>query len=484
MIAFELLFQKEVKYLLYGGAGGGGKSYFLRWCALALGIYYTNTYRESLEFGTDEYGRKKYRTVPIGLFSEDYPTLKDRQIIKIREEFPEWLGNIKETRDEGLVFKPRPQYGNFVIMLRNLDDASKYASTEFAAILVEELTKNIYDTFHDLRFRLRFPGISDPKFVAATNPGEIGHAWVKKLWIDPDVRNLDPESERFYFVPAKVYDNPVLSSDGNYIKQLESLPPKKRKAVLDGSWDIFAGQVLSEWSNRTHVVDPFIIPSSWRRFLAMDYGTNKPFAVGWYTVNPDGRTYLYRELYMNGDGFEAMFGAALTPKRLARVIMKINQKSDEDYEYCVADPAMWNDAIQGKKSNKSLTSGESVAEQMIRVGLKMKPADNDRQNGLERYREALSIAPDGKPWYQVFRTCYDTYRTIPALVYPKTGANVEDVDTDAEDHCYDRDRYFFMSRPSKPRSTTPRDTENLLRRHFILKKKQYERQQRQESYSR
>jgi len=437
--AWTLLQNENIKYLLYGGAAGGGKSYFLRWAAVGLGLYYHAKYG--------------IRNIPIGLFSEDYPTLKDRQLLKIKNEFPDYLGRIKESRDEGLVFKANEQYGGFVILLRNLDDPSKYASTEFAAELVEELTKNPRETFDDLRFRLRHPGINDVKFVAATNPGGIGHAFVKKLWIKKDPHNPDPEEKSFYFLPAYLYDNEVLKGTG-YEKQLDALPEHKRKAYRDGSWDIFAGQTFDEWTDRQHTVRPFKIPDEWTRYMAMDWGVNKPFSVGWYAQNPDGRTFLYRELYMNGDGFHEKFKVPLTPQRLARVITGINTKSKEDIRYCVSDPAMWNDAVTGKSVRHASTSGESVAERMIKNGVPMIKADNDRLNGLERYRQALALAPDGRPWYQVFTTCYDTIRTIPSLVYNERG-NIEDVNTDGDDHCYDRDRYYFMSRPAAPPKLKP-----------------------------
>src|SRR3990167_8516566 len=154
--AWNKLFDNRCKYLLYGGSAHGGKSYFLRWAALGLALYYTSKYN--------------LRHVPIGLFSEDYPTLKDRQVIKIKDEFPAWLGELKETRDEGFVFRGRRRYGEFLILLRNLDDPSKYASTEFAAELVEELTKNPEETFVNLRFRLRYPGVEDVKILGAAKP--------------------------------------------------------------------------------------------------------------------------------------------------------------------------------------------------------------------------------------------------------------------------------------------------------------------------
>jgi len=127
--------------------------------------------------------------------------------------------------------------------------------------------------------------------------------------------------------------------------------------------------------------------------------------------------------------------------------------------------------------------GESIAETMIKEGLKLIPADNDRMNGLARVREILKKAPDGKPWLQVFSSCVDTIRTIPSLPYDLR--KVEDVDTDAEDHCYDQMRYFLMSRPAKP--SLPREPASLVRRAFLrrsgkLKEEDYEnyRQQEQE----
>ena len=458
--AWTTLFDKRCKYLLYGGSAGCGKSYFLRWSALGLALYYTARY--------------KLKDVPIGLFSEDYPTLKDRQVIKIKHEFPSWLGELKETRDEGFAFVGKPKYGRFLILLRNLDDPSKYSSVEFAAECVEELTKNIVGTFEDLRFRLRYPEIDDVKFVGATNPGEVGHSFVKKLWIEPDPKHPDLEQDRFFFIPAHVYDNEFVG--GEYVKQLQALPDQKRKAWLDGSWDVFEGQVFSEWGRETHVVEPFMIEKSWHRYIGIDWGVNKPLCVVWIAENQDGRMFVYRELYMNGDEFERTFGKPLTPKRLANIIKLYNKKDgerhqmtqDDIYEYAVADPSMWNQAYFGKGA-KALEGGESIAEVMSDAGLKMLKGDNDRINGLAKFRGMLALAPDGKPWFQVFKSCYNVGRTLPSLVYDKT--RVEDVDTDGEDHAYDSLRYVFMSRPAKPEAIEKPKETPLSRRYKKLTKK-------------
>lgn len=467
--AWNTLFDNRCKYLLYGGAAHGGKSYFIRWAAAGLGMYY------HAKYGVEH--------VPIGLFSKDYPTLKDRQIARIKWEFPEWLGKLRDDRDEGYIFEAAPKYGSWRILLRNLDDPSKYKSAEFAAILVEELTENPVGTFEDLRFRLRFKGVgSEVKFVGATNPDGIGHSWVKKLWITPPPDDPDKEQDRFFFVRSLPTDNPFTTE--TYLKQLQSMPELKRRAWLEGDWNRFEGQVFTEWRDATHIVEPITLSQNWNYYGAIDLGWNKPFSVGWYAVTPDGRTYLVRELYGNGDWFETKFGKELTATRLAKIIQAVTKKMGINVEYWVGDPAMWNETLRGDDTpKKQHTQGESPAEYMISAGLDLIAGDNARELGMARYREALSVAPDGLPWYQVFRSCYDTIRTIPALVYSKNEASMEDVDTKAEDHCYDRDRYFFMSRPS-PKDKEEQKELTPIQAHFekLKRKMKSEREHEEQQH--
>lgn len=435
--AWRALLDDDVKYLLYGGAAGGGKSYFLRWAAIGLGFYFY-----------ERYGTKG---VTLGLFCEDYPALKDRQITKIKKEIPPELGRLVESRDEGYIFEA--VNGVFKILLRNLDDPAKYASVEFAAVFVDELTKNPVDTFDDLRFRLRYPGIPSPKFVGATNPGGIGHAWVKQKWIQSDPTKPDREQNRFLYIPSKVYDNEYI--DKSYVLQLESLPEQKRKAFLEGSWDIFAGQVFSEWGEK-HIVKPFPIPDHWKRYLSLDPGYNAPFSLNWYAVDEQGHHYKYRQIKLNGDGFQLKYGYPLTATRLAEVIIQINKDANEDYDYCAAGPDLWNRDLSVNPMKDGVTEGESAAETMLRLGIKLLKAPagpNYRYNKMQRYHEMLAEAPDGKPWYQVFSTCYDTIHSIPSLVYDEH--QIEDVDTKGDDHDYDADCMFFMSRPSPAQAIVP-----------------------------
>ena len=416
-VAFEKL--RTHKFLLYGGAMYGGKSYWLRWALIALLVHYFKKY--------------KLRNVVAGLFCEDYPSLKDRHLSKISSEFPEWLGEMhSDHKNYGKSFVLAPEYGGGVIAFRNLDDPSKYASAEFAAIAVDELTKNPIETFTALRHRLRWPQIKDCKFIAGTNPGSIGHIWVKKYWMDRDFPPEEEEKEQFVYVPAKYSDNPYINPD--YERTLNSLPPKQRKAFRDGDWDIFAGQYFDEWSREHNTCNPFVIPKHWMRFLWLDYGYTAPSAVYWAALDEVGRVYVYRELYVKEH----------TYNKLAR---KIEEKTPEEEREMlegnmVADPAIFSKVVQGKELAKS---GAEEMQEATKGWLIFRKGNNDRIIGWGIMRQYMkSFKLDGKTTSKLiyFNTCRNAIRTIPAMVHDST--KPEDIDTLGEDHAADSTRYGLM----------------------------------------
>lgn len=209
---------KRFKFVLYGGSLGSGKSYWLRW----MMVYWLMKL----------YAKYNIKGVRAGLFCEDYPSLEDRHLSKIKYEFPQWLGTYNQQRHE---FTLAPEYGSGIIAFRNLDDAEKYLSVEFAVMGVDEINRNPIVTFRELRKRLRWAGIKDVRFLAACNP--VGEAWVKNMWVKRLFPPEENEQYEFVFVPALPTDNPYL--DASYYKSLESLPESQRKAFLEGNWDAF-----------------------------------------------------------------------------------------------------------------------------------------------------------------------------------------------------------------------------------------------------
>ena len=306
----------KYKFTLFGGARGGGKSRWLRWAMLGWLLYWSNN---------------GFPGIVGGLFSSSYVTLKDRQISKIINEFPNWLGELREGKELGLGFYIKKQYGGGVLTLRNLDETAKYKSAEFGIIGVDELTEHTVDTFNIIIGSLRWPGLKDARFISGSNPDGIGNEWVRNYFVDhiypPEMR---PFSDEFNFVPALPQDNPNL--DTNYWMMLSSLPSDLRRAWLEGDWNVFKGLAFGKFSKNRHVVQPFEIPDYWTRTVGIDFGTNAPFAAEFVARNPDnGRVVVYKELY----------GAGLTDRQQARLILD-NSTLEEQRILRFADPSMWN----------------------------------------------------------------------------------------------------------------------------------------------
>ena len=216
-------------------------------------------------------------------------------------EFPASIGRLK--KDNTLDFHLHPALGGGIIRLRNLDDPAKYQSAEFAAVAVDELTKNPKEMFDFLRFRLRWPGVKRPKFAGASNPGGPGHGWVKGLWVD---RRFPPEMEaiadQFAFVQAKASDNPHLPP-GYYERNLLTLPPDMAKKFAEGDWNTYTGQFFPRFNQEPH---QHVISAEearqrikpWhRRWISGDWGHNHPHAIHWHTQDEHGAVLTYDELW-------------------------------------------------------------------------------------------------------------------------------------------------------------------------------------------
>jgi hypothetical protein len=401
-----LLATDHYKYPFYGGAKGGGKSYILRWGLIRKLVKWAKL------------GIPKVR---VALFCEDYPSLKDRHITKMETEFPDWLGRLANTQTEGMSFILRPEFGGGVIALRNLDDPSKYASSEFAIAAVDELTKNEKKVFDQLRSIVRWTGVEDTGLWGASNPGGIGHEWVKKLWITKELTREDPRPEDLIFIKSLPTDNPHLAN--SYIEELKRLPEKLRKAYLEGNWDVFEGQFFSEFFKEKHVVEPFALPESWLRFRSIDpSGRDGITSCHWYAIDWNSRVFVYREHY----------GTGLDADQHAREIARLSE--GEKYRYTVIDSAAFS----------KLGLPETMAEVYNRCGVSgLTPSSKQRIVGWNTVHTYLRWDENTDSKIKIFSTCKDLIRTLPALVHDDL--HPEDVNTKGEDHAADDLRYFLQT---------------------------------------
>ncbi len=419
--AVDILKTGKVKYLLYGGALGGGKSYFLRW-------YAVDRLRMMAQRG--------FRNAAIMVACEDYPALKDRQLSKIAMEFPAWLGKAhSDHKDYGRSYILAPEFGSGVICFRNLDDPSKYQSAEFAAILVDELTKNPFEVFTFLRSRLRWRGLPDEDciFVGATNPGGIGHSWCKQLWID---RDFPPEfvspvdfRPQFAYVPSKADDNPHL--DPAYWATLSTLPRALRKAFRDGDWNIFVGQAFPDFSRQKHVIPTIQPPAGAPLLMTYDWGWGKPFSIGWWFVDNDGRLIRFAEWY-------GWSGAPNEGLRLADSEVAAGIKEREARMGITGwgiTRLAGHDCFQKRPNYDKGGQGPSTDEVFQDAGLTLSKVNPNREHKIRAFRERLRPGADGVPRLLVSEDCAQFIRTIPNIVMD--ARNVEDIDSDGEDHIYD-----------------------------------------------
>jgi len=399
---------------LYGGAAGGGKT-----AAIVA------------EGGTLAL---EYPGIPVNLFRRTIPELKATIIPEINKQYGAYIRAGHMTW-HGQDRKYILSNGSSLVLnyLDNDNDIYRYQGSEMPIICVDELTQFPQAWIEYLLTRNRTSNPDWPvMFLAGTNPGGIGHGWVKSRFIDPvpaetvNTVNLDEGMTRTrVFIPAKVDDHPIEKFKTDYKRTLAAISdPQLRRALKDGDWDVFSGQVFREFTRDKHVVDPFTIPSHWQRWRAMDHGNNN--AVGWFAQDPASeRIYMYRE-------YRTTEYTTISDK--SRNIKQF--EAGENVAYGMADPSIWA-AGQG-----SHATGKSIAQIYSDEGVNWMPANNDRKAGLDTVHEYLRTAKDGLPKLQFFSTCVSIIRTLPSLPYDKI--KVDDVDTKADDHDYDMLRYGLM----------------------------------------
>lgn len=205
---------------------------------------------------------------------------------------PGWFG--KSVRFHTADQEYRYSNGS-VFVVGGMDKPTKVMSTEFDAIYVQEAIELTEAEWEALSTRVRNGRIPYQPLVGDTNPDSPRH-WIKLRASRGDLRLL----------PTVHEENPALYDQKkkewtergrNYIARLEKLTGVRYKRLRKGLWVSAEGAIYEEWNPDIHHIYPFDIPKEWPRFWAVDFGFTNPFSWGAYTVDPDGRLYLYREIY-------------------------------------------------------------------------------------------------------------------------------------------------------------------------------------------
>ncbi|MEO0496824.1 MAG: phage terminase large subunit [Pseudomonadota bacterium] len=440
-----LAFRSKATEILYGGAAGGGKSHLMRASAIISSAAVP--------------GLQTY------LFRRNYDELISNHM-EGPSGFPNMLAPWENAGLCSIIRSSPPEirfWNGSKIYLRHCqheDSVYKYQGTEIHQLLIDELTHWKAPMYRYLRGRCRVAGLDIPvqykgqfpRILCGGNPGGIGHNWVKSFWINGadamEIRKMSASEAGMLrqYIPAKLADNPsLLAGDPEYASRLMSLgDPALVRAMLEGDWDIVAGGMFDDiWRRDVHVIEPFDIPKGWKIDRSFDWGSAKPYSVGYWAEAdgtqpqgfdrhiPKGTLFRIGEIYGAKGENE---GVRHTNVEIAKTIKAFEKSKGWNVKPGPADSAIYDDS-----------GGSSIAGDMEKEGVRFTPSQKgpgSRKQGWQQLRKRLKAATEPvmeEPGLLVFNTCKEFIRTVPVL--PRDERDPEDVDTDAEDHIGDETRY-------------------------------------------
>ena len=405
-------------YCGYGGARGGGKSHAVRIDAVR--------------------GALKYPGIKILIVRRRYTDLQGNYVEPLNKILPSTIAEYNSQLHQYYFINGSTiKLGHFQSYGQAADE---YQGQEFDWIFMDEATQFTEQEFRLLGGCLRGVNSIPKKFRLTMNPGGVGHRWVKRLFIDRQFKTdcANPEENEnpddYEFIQALVTDNTALmKSNGGkqYLAMLSSLPENIRNAHRYGDWDALGGNYFPEFQTATHVCEPFVIPPSWARYRAFDYGLDA-LAVLWFAIAPNGRVDMYRELKKSG----------LIVSDAAQEILSntgVNEKIVTTY----APDDIWS---------RQKDTGKTMAEVFLSNGVAIVKASRSRVQGWLQVKEFLAPMEDGKPKLMVFNTCQNFIDDIQSIQASDKDPN--DCATEPHDitHLPDACRYFCISRTMAAKS--------------------------------
>ena len=398
-------FASRARFTAYGGARGGGKSWALRRKLVAMCL--------------------RYDGITCLLIRRTLPELKSNHVIPFLREYN---GIITYSESERAIIFPNKSkiYLGYCAADR---DVLRYQGQEYDVIAIDEATQLSEVRFSVLTACLRGATHFPRRMYLTCNPGGIGHSWVKRLFVDRDFRNGE-NPEDYAFIPAMVYDNPILlDSDPQYLNSLKSLPPRLRDAWLYGKWDVFDGQFFPEFDQSIHVCSQKDLPRDLTRFISLDYGLDMLAAL-LIGIDRNGNIWVIREICESG----------LTLTEAARRVSLL--ADGENAEFAVCSPDLWNRRQDSGKSGFELM-------QAVRGMPPMRAADDRRIAGWRILREYLASKGE-HPSIKICDGCQNLITSLPALLCDQKRAEDASGSPHKITHSPEALRYAVMSRAHLP----------------------------------
>ena len=431
------MLEAKTKHVGFGGARGGGKSWAVRTKAKLLAL--------------------RWPGIKLLIVRRTMPELMNNHVNILRQE----LVGIAVYNDKEKALR----FGNgsaihFMYCAKD-GDLDRLQGVEYDVIFLDEATQLSEYQMKTITACLRGVNSFPKRIYYTCNPGGQGHGYIKRIFVDRRWE-AGERPEDYSFIQSLVTDNKALMErQPDYIKQLQALPEKLRRAWLEGDWEVFEGQFFEDFravpdpvkcaeaglsieeaaaqGRWTHVLPARPPAPGWKLYRSFDWGYARPFSCGWWAVDFDGRLYRILELY--GSTKNPNEGVRLTPDEVFRRI----RETEETHPWLrgrqiegVADPAIWD-----------ASTGESIAETADRNRVFFSPGDHKRIPGWMQCHYRLRFDAEGLPMMYVYDHCAAFLRTVPQLCYDPL--RPEDLDTSQEDHAADEWRYMCMARPITPK---------------------------------
>jgi phage terminase large subunit len=430
---------RPAKYRLFGGAAGPGKTKALLYEAI-----------------------RQAHNVPGSdslLLRRTYPELESSLLAYFRRDVPRRLYRSYNESKHIVTWRngSRTRFG----YCRNENDVYQYQGAEFLFIGLDELTHFTLKHWQFLTSRNRcpIPG-SFACMAGASNPGNIGHAWVKALWVDhvppPGFERPELYDARDYdFIRAKLTDNPIYANDAAYHRTLQALPEHLRRAFLDGDWNVFAGQYFDvfEFGRHTARAEELRLEPWWPRWISIDWGFQHPSAVYWHCTIPSHRNSKSetRNAPLGSPSFDFRFSSAdadalaepriVTYREFVQCGLSPRMLAQGIAERCgrerISDVFLSPDAFAHRTSEASIA--EQLGEVLTASGLpRPAPADDDRSGGWQLMYQLL----ESDAWL-ITENCAKLIDCLPQLV--RDDRRVEDIRKVDGDDPADAARYGLVS---------------------------------------
>jgi phage terminase large subunit len=412
-----VFFKSNKRYIAYGGARGGGKSWAARTKAVLLALNYTG--------------------IQILILRRTLKELRENHVLPLMI----LLKGIAKYNAEAKEFN-FPNGSRILLGYCQAEsDVLQYQGQAYDVIFMEEATQFTEFQKDTLTESNRASGMMKERFTPrmyfTCNPGGVGHAWVKRLFVDKDYRNKE-NPDNYDFIPSTVYDNEFLMTNNpEYVENLENLPEMRKRAMLYGDWDAFDGQYFDEFNRDIHVIEPFIMPDYWRRYITIDYGLDM-LAAYWIAVDERNKSYVYKELYQSG-------------LIISEAAKAIKYMTNETIYQTLAPPDLWN---------RRQETGKSAAQLFQENGLYLMQSNNDRVQGWYNLKEWLKPYEDEQGIKTanlvITKNCTNLIRCLPMLQCDDKNPN--DVANDPHEltHGPDAIRGYVAGRPIPAKIPQPR----------------------------